>query len=62
MAAAESEDGWAVVAAARWKLSRSATILAEGLHIDSERGVRTRDGLAPREKEHVAQVALRLSL
>jgi hypothetical protein len=58
----ESERGWALAAAASWAVSDQAEILVEGLHVDSERGVRRRDGLEPRQRQNVAQLALRITL
>lgn len=58
----ESEDGWALAAAAAWVLSPQATVLAEALHVDSDRPVRSRQGLDPRQTQTLVQVALRLSL
>jgi hypothetical protein len=61
MAPQESEEGWAATAAVNWKLSNSFSVLGEFLRIDSERGTRARIGVAPKQRQTVAQAALRLS-
>jgi len=58
----ESEDGWALTGAVDWRLSTQTELIFEALHIDSDRGVRTRVGLAPSQEQNVVQVALRLTL
>jgi len=58
----ESADGWALTGAVDWRLSTQAELIFEALHIDSDRGVRTRVGLAPSQEQNVVQVALRLTL
>ncbi len=62
MSAGESEQGWALTAAAAWALSPDATLLAEALHVASDRPVRSRQGLHPRQAQTVVQLALRLIL
>ncbi|MGQ0558050.1 MAG: hypothetical protein ACT4OE_00430 [Sphingosinicella sp.] len=59
---AESEQGWALAAAAEIPLTPQLSLLVEGLHIDSERGSRARIGLAPEQSQTVVQAALRLVL
>lgn len=62
MARDESEEGWALTAAGRLRLSDEAALLVEGLHVDSRRGTRLRAGVAPKQDQTVVQLALRLTL
>jgi hypothetical protein len=62
MSADESERGWSAAAAAGWTFSGAATLIAEVLHIDSDRGTRRRAGFAPAQAQTVFQLALRLTL
>jgi hypothetical protein len=62
MSDGESEQGWALTAAAGWSFSRHATALVEALHVESDRAVRARTGAEPGEAQNVVQLALRLSL
>ena len=56
----DDETGWAATLAAKHRLDRNLTMLAELLHIDSSRRARERIGLAPRQTQDQAQMALRL--
>jgi hypothetical protein len=58
----DSEDGWAGTIAMRHVLSDHATLLAEALHIDSDRPARARDDLAAQQTQTLLQLALRLRL
>lgn len=62
MSPEEAERGWSVAVAAAWAFSPEATILAEALHVASDRPVRTRQGLDPGQAQTLVQVALRLIL
>ena len=56
----DDETGWAATAAARWPLTRHATLLGEMLHIDSRRDARLREGLAPRQNQNILRLTLRM--
>ncbi|HYD37924.1 MAG TPA: hypothetical protein VEA60_09945, partial [Allosphingosinicella sp.] len=58
----ESEQGWAVTAAGRYRLSEESDLLVEGLHIDSRRAARLRVGARPEQAQTVVQLAVRLTL
>lgn len=58
----ESEEGRAFTGAFGWTLSARAQLLFEAMHVDSERGARTRGGLAPNQKQNVVQAGIRLTL
>jgi hypothetical protein len=62
MSPGEGEKGWALAAAAAWSLSPEATLLAEALHVASDRPVRSRQGIDARQAQTLVQVALRLIL
>jgi hypothetical protein len=57
-----SETGWAVTIAARRELSKNVSVLIEGLHIQSEKAVRTSLGPDPDQTQNLVQLALRLHL
>ena len=56
----ESEHGWAATFAARRSFGDHVTVLGEALHVESERGARTRSSLDPQQDQTVVQLALRL--
>jgi hypothetical protein len=56
----DNEKGWAATGAARWPLFRNASLFAEALHIDSRRNARSREGVAPRQRQNVLRLSLRL--
>lgn len=56
----DDEHGWAATLASRWPLLRYATLLGEGLHIDSKRPARQREGVSPRQRQDILRVTLRL--
>jgi hypothetical protein len=58
----DSEDGWAATLAARRPVGDHVTILAELLHVDSDRDARSRDGLAAAQRQTVVQCAIRVRL
>ena len=58
----ESEDGWALTAAARYSLTDSLTLFVEALNNRSTRGARERVGLDPFQAQTVFQAALRIRL
>jgi hypothetical protein len=58
----ESETGWAAAAALSWRLSDQASLIFEGLRVDSERGSRARVGVAAEQDQNIVQAALRLAL
>ena len=62
MSSGESEEGWALTAAAAWEISPEATLLVEALHIDSERGVRSRLGIDSGQKQNLVQASVRIRL
>jgi hypothetical protein len=62
MEPSESEQGWALTAAGRLRLSDQAALLVEGMHIDSGRGTRRRLGVEAGQGQTVVQMALRLTL
>ncbi|MFA6112677.1 MAG: hypothetical protein WC729_01765 [Sphingomonas sp.] len=62
MSPRESENGWALTAAARWTISNNVTGFAEALHVRSDRGVRTDIGLPATEHQNVVQFGLRFRL
>jgi hypothetical protein len=57
-----SEDGWAVTAAVKRELSPRFTLLAELLHIESDKPARSAIGLAPRQRQNQFQLALRVRI
>lgn len=56
----DDEKGWAATAATRWPIGRHAALFAEAVHIDSRRDARLRDGIAPRQRENIVRLTLRL--
>jgi hypothetical protein len=58
--AEDDETGWSANAAIRWPLASFATLLGEALHIDSRRRSRLRDAVAPRQRQTILQLSLRL--
>jgi hypothetical protein len=58
--AEDSEHGWAATLAARRSFGPHVTLLAEALHIESDRGARLRVGLKPLQNQTLLQLALRL--
>ena len=60
--AEDDEQGWALTAAATWRLSGPFELLLEWLHVDSERGARQRVGEAAEQRQDVVQAALRVRL
>jgi hypothetical protein len=56
----DDERGWAATAAARWPLLPYASLFAEALHIDSRRDARLREHVAPRQRQNVVRLTLRL--
>ncbi|MFD1610815.1 hypothetical protein ACFSCW_03255 [Sphingomonas tabacisoli] len=56
-----SEDGWAGTLAAKRGFGDHVMVLAELLHVESRRDDRARIGLAPRQRQTVAQLAVRVS-
>jgi len=62
LAADDSEDGWAATLAGRHVIGGHVTVLGEILHIESMRDARRRDGIAPRQRQTVIQLAARLAL
>jgi hypothetical protein len=58
----DHEDGWAFTAAVRRPLTSYATMVFEVVHIDSRRGSRQRDDLAPQQSQTLVQLALRLRI
>ena len=58
----DNEDGWAATLAGRRPIGAHVTALAEILHVDSRRDARLRLGTAPRQRQTVAQLALRVRI
>jgi len=58
----ENEDGWALTAALRWRLSDRALFIVEAFHVRSDRGARARNSIAPMQSQTVIQSGLRLTL
>lgn len=58
----DNDKGWGLTGAARWRVSSSAQLIVEWLHVDSERAARARSLLAPVQRQNVVQAALRLSI
>ena len=56
----DNEHGWAATLAARRSFGEHVSILAEALHIESDRPSRVRLGLDPQQNQTVLQLALRL--
>ena len=56
----ESENGWAATLAARRSFGDHVTLLAEALHVESNREARVRSGLDPRQNQTLLQLAIRL--
>jgi hypothetical protein len=56
----DNEHGWAATLAARRSFGAHATLLAEALHIESDRDSRLRIGLKPLQNQTLLQLALRL--
>ncbi|MDB5704847.1 MAG: hypothetical protein JWN66_1963 [Sphingomonas bacterium] len=56
----DSEDGWAATLAARRSFGEHVTLLAEALHVDSDRDARARTALTPQQDQNVLQLSLRL--
>lgn len=61
MEPSESEDGWAATGAVSWAISPHVQLLGEVLRVDSDRGTRSRVGLAPEQRQTLVQTALRLT-
>lgn len=57
-----AEHGWALTAAFKRPLTPRATLVIEGLHIDSRRNDRARFGIDPQQTQTVLQSSLRLAL
>ncbi len=55
-----SENGWAVTAAARKPLASFATIGVEALHVVSRRDARASEDLDPRQRQTIVRLQLRL--
>jgi hypothetical protein len=60
--AEDGEDGWSLTGAVDWRLTGQARVIIEGLHVESERGARTRLGLSPRQDQDVVQASMRITL
>ena len=60
LGADESEDGGAVTRAARRSFGAHVTVLAEALHVETDREARVRSGLDPHQNQTVLQLAMRL--
>ncbi len=56
----DNEDGWALTLAGRHEINNNMTAQVELLHVESARDARRRDGLAPKQAQDLAQVALKL--
>ena len=57
-----SEDGWALTLAARRDFGPHLSVLAEFLHVDSDKADRLRLGLPARQRQNQFQLALRVHL
>jgi hypothetical protein len=62
LTALDSEDGWALTAAARREIAPHLTLLAEVLHVDGRKDARIATGLAPRQRTNQVQIALRVRI
>jgi hypothetical protein len=58
--AQDSEDGWAATLAAKRSFGAHVTVLAEALHVDSDRASRARVALTARQDQTVLQLAFRV--
>lgn len=58
--AEDNEHGWAATLAARRSFGPHVTLLAEALHIESDRDARLRLGVDPQQSQTLLQLALRL--
>ena len=58
----DDEDGWAATLAARRQIGDHFSLLAEFQRIDSDKGARARAGVDPKQRQNVAQLALRAHL
>jgi len=56
---ADGERGWAATVAGHRSLDNHVSLWIEGLHVDSRRGDRLRDGLGPRQRQNQLQLVLR---
>jgi hypothetical protein len=54
-----AEHGWAALVAYRWDVRPDVHLVFEGLHIDSDRPERVRQGETPQQTQTVVQTALR---
>lgn len=58
----DGEDGWSVTGAVNWHVTDQAQVILEGLHVESDRGARTRLGIPSRQDQEVVQASMRITL